>query len=156
MRFEATLSESIAKKAEDHLLAQIRLGIQQEDLCFALWNPSTGKDRTTSIVTDIVLPRDGDRHLHGNVSFESHYLARSIRKAVKTNSGVAFMHSHPSPGLQPMSNLDIVAERDRIAPPARSSGLPLLGLTVGTDGVWSARFWRWNGRKYIQSVCDKV
>ncbi|MCY4223608.1 MAG: ThiF family adenylyltransferase [Bacteroidetes bacterium] len=156
MRFEAVLSESIAKQAEDHLLAQIRLGTQQEDLCFAVWNPSTGKNRTTGIVTDIILPRDGERHLHGNVSFEPHYLTRSIRSAVKKNSGIAFMHSHPSPGLQSMSNLDILAERDRIAPPARSLGLPLLGLTVGTDGIWSARFWKWNGHKYTKSVCDKV
>ncbi|MCY4232385.1 MAG: hypothetical protein OXE59_01370 [Bacteroidetes bacterium] len=43
MRFEAALPESIAKKAEDHLLAQIRLGTQQEDLCFAIWNPVLAK-----------------------------------------------------------------------------------------------------------------
>ncbi|MDE2644910.1 MAG: ThiF family adenylyltransferase [Bacteroidota bacterium] len=153
MRFEATLSEALA---ENHLLAQIRLGKYQEDLCFALWRPSTGVSRTTGIVTELVLPLQGERNLHGNVSFESQYLARVVRKACQTDSGVAFMHSHPSPGWQAMSDVDIVAERDRIAPPARAAGMPLLGLTVGSDGVWSARFWSWNGQKFARTFCDKV
>lgn len=33
-----------------------------------------------------------------------------------------------------MSRADVVAERDRVAAPFRAAGLPLLGLTVGTDG----------------------
>ena len=156
MRFEATLPELLAEKAENHLLTQIRLGKHQEDLCFALWRPSTGVSRTTGIITELVLPLKGERNLHGNVSFESHYLARVVHKACQTDSGVAFMHSHPSPGWQGMSDDDIVAERDRIAPPARAAGLPLLGLTVGSDGVWSARFWSWNGQSFARTFCDKV
>jgi hypothetical protein len=70
--------------------------------------------------------------------------------------GVAFMHSHPADGWQGMSPEDIVAERDRIAPPSRATGFPLLGFTVGRDGVWSARFWRWNGREFVRVWCDKV
>ncbi|MCY3630837.1 MAG: ThiF family adenylyltransferase [Rhodothermaceae bacterium] len=156
MRFEATLSEALAKKAENHLLAQIRQGKYQEDLCFALWRSSTGASRTTGIVTELVLPQQGERNLHGNASFESHYLARVVRKACQTGAGVAFMHSHPSSGWQAMSDVDIVAERDRIAPPARAAGFPLLGLTVGSDGVWSARFWSWNGQNFARTFCDKV
>ncbi len=156
MSFEAALPETLAEKAETHLLRQYRQNVQQEDLCFALWRPSTGASRTTGIVTELILPSHGDRNLHGNASFESHYLARAARRACQTNSGVAFMHSHPSPGWQAMSNVDIVAERDRIAPPARAARLPLLGMTIGTDGVWSARFWSWNGREYACSLCDKV
>ena len=40
-----------------------------------------------------------------------------------------------------MSEPDIVAERDVLAPPAHATKLPLVGLTVGADGYWSARFW---------------
>ncbi len=41
-----------------------------------------------------------------------------------------------------MSNDDVVAERDRLASAmAGHTGLPLLGLTWGTDRTWSARFW---------------
>ena len=156
MRFEATLPEGLAEKAKNHLLAHLRLGKFQEELCFALWHPSTGASRTTGIVTELVLPLQGERNLHGNVSFESQYLARVVRKACQTNSGVAFMHSHPGPGWQGMSDEDVVAERDRIAPPARAAGLPLLGLTVGSDGVWSARFWSWNGQNFARTFCDKV
>ena len=156
MNFEAAIPETLAESAKDHLLRSIRSGERQEDLCFALWRPSTGAHRTTGLITEILLPLAGDRRKHGNVSFEPQYLARAARRACETSAGVAFMHSHPTAGWQGMSEEDVVAERDRIAPPSRAAGLPLLGLTVGSDGVWSARFWRWNGRKYDRTFCDKV
>ena len=156
MRFEAVLTETLAEQAMEHLLGSIRRGMLQEDLCFALWKPSSGASRSTGIVTELVLPQRDERNLHGNVSFEPQYLARAARRACQTNTGLAFMHSHPSPGWQAMSHVDVVAERDRIAPPSRAAGLPLLGLTLGTDGIWSARFWSWNGRDFERVFCDKV
>ena len=66
------------------------------------------------------------------------------------------MHNHFTEGWQGMSEPDIIAERDRIAPPARASGLPLVGLTLGTDGAWSARFWSWDGKSFNRTWCDKV
>ena len=156
MTFEAVLPEALAEEAKDHLLRWFRRGERQEDLCFALWRPSTGASRTTGVVTELLLPLRGERKLHDNVSFEPEYLGRVVRRACQTNTGVAFLHSHPSSGWQAMSHVDVVAERDRIAPPSRAAGLPLLGLTVGTDGVWSARFWSWNGREFARTSCRKV
>ena len=66
------------------------------------------------------------------------------------------MHNHLSGGWQNMSDEDLVAERDRISPPARATGHPLVGLTLGTDGSWSARFWAWDGERFNRSWCDKV
>ena len=148
MRFDAVFTESLVEQAKGHLLDKICKDQLQEDLCFALWQPSTGTSRTTAIISEILLPLQGERHLHGNASFESNYLSRVTRLACKTNMGVAFMHSHPASGWQGMSATDIIAERDRIAPPSRATGLPLLGLTVGRDGIWSARLWNWNGSKF--------
>lgn len=156
MRYEAVFPEPLAEEVKEHLLGPIRRGQQQEDLCFALWRPSTGACRTTGVVTELLLPLQGERNLHGNVSFEPQYLARAVQRAHQANAGVAFLHSHPGAGWQAMSRTDVVAERDRIAPPSRSTGLPLLGFTVGTDGIWSARFWSWNGREYERTFCDKV
>ena len=156
MKMGAVLTESIADAAADHLLRDIRRGRRQEDLCFALWSPSTGAGGTTAIISELLLPQPGERHLHGNVSFEPGYLARAVREACKHNAGVAFMHSHPTTGWQNMSREDVVAERDRIAGPARASGLPLVGLTVGRDGIWSARFWCWTGQRFEHAWCEKV
>ena len=156
MTFDAVLTESLAEKASQHLLGRIRKGELQEDLCFAHYHPSIGAARTTAIVFELLPPLPGERHLHGNVSFEADYLARVVRRACQADAGVAFMHSHPSEGWQPMSQIDVVAERDRIAPPSRATGLPLLGLTVGLDGTWSARFWRWDGGQFVRTWCDKV
>ena len=156
MTFDAVLTEPVTEKASQHLLGRIREGERQEDLCFAQWHPSNGATRTTAIISELLLPQPGERHLHGNVSFESNYLARVVRRACHANAGVAFMHSHPSEGWQAMSQIDVIAERDRIAPPSRATGLPLLGLTVGLDGTWSARFWRWDGRQFSRTWCDKV
>ena len=70
--------------------------------------------------------------------------------------GLVFMHSHPSSGWQDMSEPDVHAERDRIADTARATGKPLVGMTVGTDGHWSARFWEYaKGRRTCQ-WCRKV
>ena len=66
------------------------------------------------------------------------------------------MHSHPTKGWQDMSGPDVIAERDRIASPSYSTKMPLLGLTIGTDGSWSARFWRKEGREFKRFWCDKV
>lgn len=66
------------------------------------------------------------------------------------------MHSHPSPRWQKMSLTDIEAERDVLAWPAGATGLPLLGLTVGTDGCWSVRFWKRHGRRMRHHWGGKV
>ena len=38
--------------------------------------------------------------------------------------------------------MDFHTECNVIAPFIRETGLPLLGLTMGSDGAWSARFWQ--------------
>jgi molybdopterin-synthase adenylyltransferase len=113
----------------------------QEDLCFATYNPSTGSKRSTGIISSIILPNEGEREVHGNVEFHPAYLERAISIAVQRKEGLVFIHSHPFPGWQGMSDPDVVAET-RISPAAYGAcGLPLIGMTVGTDGAWSARFW---------------
>ena len=113
----------------------------QEDLAFAYWRPSVGERRFTAIITKLVLPEEGDRILHGNVSFLPQYIRRVLAE-VPDGSGVAFLHGHLTPGWQGMSDDDVVAERDRLAGAvAGRTGLPLVGLTRGTDGAWSGRLW---------------
>ena len=113
----------------------------QEDLTFALWNPSEGLTRKTALLSRTVRAEPGDREIHGNVSFNPVYLKRALEEALRQRAGLAFLHSHPFPGWQHMSHDDVVAER-RIARAACAlTGLPLIGLTTGNDGTWSARFW---------------
>jgi hypothetical protein len=54
-----------------------------------------------------------------------------------------------------MSPDDIEAEQ-RLAPRAKgATGLPIVGLTLGTDGAWSARFWEKSGpRRYQRHWCE--
>ena len=117
-------------------------GDGQEDLSFALWYPSKGKHRRTALVAKRIPPEPGDRQIHGNVSFNASYLHRALEAALRVRAGLAFLHSHPFPGWQYMSEDDISAET-RIARAACAlTDLPLIGLTTGTDGTWSARTWR--------------
>ena len=156
MTYDAVLPQEVHDKACNLLLRHIGAGQLQEDLCFALWRPATGAMRESAVIFDILTPNDDERHLHGNVSFEPGYLTRAVRTACMQNAGLAFMHNHLSDGWQDMSETDVVAERDRISPPVRATGLPLVGLTLGTDESWSARFWTWDGQRFNRSWCDKV
>ena len=156
MSFEAALIEPVHEAACDHLLAHLRSGKRQEDLCFALWRPSTGSSRTTALISELILPEEGERALHGGASFEVDYLSRAVRLAYEKNAGLALLHSHPTPGWQGMSREDVEAERDRICGPARATGLPLVGLTLGTDEAWSARFWSWTAGRFQRTWCHKV
>ena len=66
------------------------------------------------------------------------------------------MHSHPGRGWQGMSWDDVLAERDVVAYPAGATGLPLVGLTIGSDGYWSARFWEKHEGKMTKQPCTKI
>jgi ThiF family len=137
MKYSAALTEDIHKTAYEHLIRSDR----QEDLCFALWFPSQGHTRKTALIWKLILPISGDRKVHGNASFTGQYFERAIGEAVKAGAGLALMHSHPGPGWQSMSLDDINAEKNHAASVQGATDLPILGLTIGTDGAWSARFW---------------
>ena len=156
MRFEAALTADASATASSHLLQHYRGSKFQEDLCFALWRPSTGKERYTALIDEVILPKEDERLLHGNTSFQPNYLVRVLRTARERNKGVAFMHSHPSEGWQDMSGADVEAERDILAYPVGATGLPLVGMTIGSDGYWSSRFWNRDGNQMRRSWCLKT
>ncbi len=158
MRFyEVVFCTNAENQAKKHLLQHFQDGFSQEDLCFALWRPSTGVNRYTAIIYKIVFPEKGDQKLHGNVEFTPQFLSRAVKLAIQEKAGLAFMHSHPSDGWQDMSKADVMAERDALFYPSLATGLPLVGLTIGTDGYWSARFWKKHKNSYPQRHwCQKV
>ena len=157
VRYSVALRSEVARKLSDHLLQHIRQARRQEDMCFALWRPSVGMTRTTALLTDIIMPRNGDRVLHVGASVLPHYVERVIGAALQHGAGVAFLHSHFTPGWQGMSREDVATEH-RLAPRIfAATKLPLVGLTMGTDGSLSARFWpRVGRRKYERKWCGTV
>ena len=156
MSSEVVFTAEADSISSEHLLQHYRSDKSQEDLCFALWRPSTGRLRRAALIDEIILPQKSERILHGNTSFEPNYLSRVAKIAIKKKAGIAFMHSHPSPGWQGMSVPDVEAERDVLAYTAGVTGLPLVGLTIGTDGYWSARFWERDGGQMRRRWCEKV
>lgn len=155
MRYNVKMTEEINEILSKHL---IRLD-EQEDLCFATYVPSTSFEGYAGIITDVILPESNERDVHGNVSFSSQYFVRVLKMAKEKKEGLIFLHSHPSPGWQGMSNDDVVAE-NTMAPATQSmTSLPLLGMTIGNDGSWSARFWikdKTLKRKYQRYWCESV
>ena len=156
MNFEVAMTSGVNSQAAKHLLQHYKGDNSQEDLCFALWRPSQGNDRVTGLLYKIIVPFDNERNLHGNASFEPGYLARVIKMARQEGAGIAFMHSHPGEGWQITSSADTIAERDVLAYPAGATGLPLIGMTLGSDGYWSARFWNRNKGQIDAHRCGKV
>jgi len=153
--FSVILIDEIHKQLFNHLIREDG----DEDLCFATYLPSTGSNRFSGIISEIILLNNGEREVHGNVGFMPEYFERVLRIAEKRKEGIAFLHSHPFPGWQGMSTDDIVAET-RMSPTVfASTGLPLLGLTLGTDASWSGRFWlkdKTEKRKYNRAWCETV
>lgn len=143
----------------DALLAHLIRADGEEDLCFATWRPSTGRHRQTAIIMDPVLPEAGERHVHGNASYESRYALRAARVAAEQGEGLVFMHAHPhGSGWQPLNEIDAKAEAS-IANLARGlTRLPLVGMTLGgTDRSWSARAWdRGAGREIACTHSESV
>lgn len=137
MSYSVALTSEVDLVAQNHLIRKDG----QEDLCFALWNPSTGEKRTTAILTELILPQEGEREVHGNVAFLPNYFERVIGIALDNNAGIAFMHSHPANGWQDMSSDDFSTEQSIAAAVKGATGLPLVGMTIAFDGSWSARFW---------------
>ena len=156
MRKEVVLTPRAHDQAATYLLRDFHQCVQQEHLCFALWRPSRGAERLTAIVDELILPRANEVRLHGNVSFEGKYLTRAMHRARRQGAGLAMMHSHPSDGWQDMSDDDVFAERDVVAYQAQATGQALLGMTIGTDGYWSARFWRRQADRMVVEWCKKV
>src|SRR5262245_25173645 len=135
------LSAVMTTRLDVQLRQHFDKGTRQEDLSFAIWRPSVGARRYTAVVGGLLLPSPSERILAGNAAFTSDYFTR-VLGSVPDGAGIAFLHSHLGPGWQGMSHNDTVAERDRLASAvAGRTGLPLLGLTWGTDGAWSARMW---------------
>ena len=156
MRREVALTEGSHLRATGHLLRFFDQDVAQENLCFALWYPSQGWERFTAVIPEIILPQDNELQLHGNASFEGKYLTRATRIAKHKGAGLAMMHSHPASGWQDLSQPDVLAERDIVAYQAQSTEQPFLGMTIGKDGYWSARFWTPNSGQMGLDWCDKV
>ncbi|WP_295801243.1 ThiF family adenylyltransferase [Mucilaginibacter sp.] len=153
MKYSIVISEAAQRQLKGHLVRDDG----QEDLCFAFYKLSSGLQRCSALITEIVLPLKGDRNVHGNVSFNAAFFDRVGSLALKKGCGVCFMHSHPSSGWQFMSNDDIKAE-EMLAPRVKSiTGMPLVGMTIGTDEAWSGRFWiKEAPRQYVRHFCESV
>ena len=115
----------------------------QEDLCLAVYRPSTGPTRTTALIVSVIPPEPGDRHVHGNATVTADYILRGAEIARQHGGGLVLLHSHPRACLwQPMSGPDRDAESSYANLVREVTGLPFVGMTLATgDATWSARHW---------------
>lgn len=135
--YSVILTNRIHKQLCNHLIRSDG----QEDLCFATYIPSSGKERFTGIISKIILPFEAERSVFGNAEFYSDYLIRAAKIAAERKEGLVFLHSHPFPGWQGMSYPDEIAEKRISVTAFALTAQPLLGMTLGNDESWSARFW---------------
>ncbi len=154
---EPELSVAMSEMLHQDLSNFLIRADRQEDLIFALWTPSRGDARLTALLHTLVYPDEGDRQVHGNASFNPKYFERVCKMALAKECGIAFLHSHPGPGWQGMSRDDIIAENKISSAVDALTDLPLVGLTIGSDGTWSSRMWEQiAGRKYQGRWCHSV
>jgi molybdopterin-synthase adenylyltransferase len=153
MNYSIALTSATNDILKQHLLRKDH----QEDLCYALWSPGQGANRLTALVSDPILPLEGERYIHGNASTTSNYLSRVTTLAMAKGAGVVFLHSHPWPGWQDMSRDDRRTELRQAPSVKAATDMPLVGMTIGTDGAWSGRFWvKTNPKTYERDWCESV
>ena len=87
--FSVAMTASLARE----LAAHLDKGLMQEDLTFAVWRPSEGQSRTTAVLNRLLLPRDGDRVLQGNVAFTSDYLSRALSELEQGEAWPCFIRT---------------------------------------------------------------
>lgn len=140
---EKTFSVAMTGQVDEALRKHLLRPDGQEDVIFALYQPSTGAARSTALLVDLVHPLDGERMVHRNASFSGDYFLRAVGLAADRDLGVALLHSHPNGvGWQSMSADDRAAEAGHATGAHVITGLPLVGLTLaGADLSYSARRW---------------
>ena len=152
-------SVAMTAATEEALLELLVRPDGQEDICLATYRPSTGRTRSTALITSVISPASGDRHVHGNATVTGDYIRRGTDIARAKDCGLVLLHSHPAAcGWQPMSRLDQEAEASYANFAREMTGLPLVGMTLATrDAVWSARHWdRGAGRQIDCTHCTNV
>jgi len=153
MRVSVAMTEQTEHKLVGHLLR----GDGQEDLCLGTYWPSTGTERSTAVLADLLLPRPGERGVHGNATVTGDYVLRAAMTAAREGTGIALLHSHPNgAGWQGMSGLDADAERSYAVLAAQVTGQPLVGMTLAGDGSWSARHWDADGSGHADAESVRV
>jgi len=115
---------------------------RQEQVRLFYWRPSEGKLRYSAIIDPAIpIPLTEELIESGNVAFTDGYLMR-ILSGVPKGAGIGMVHNHFSPNWQGLSRDDDTTESQHLAPVATAAtGLPLLGITLGSDGFLSARLW---------------
>jgi molybdopterin/thiamine biosynthesis adenylyltransferase len=150
--FSVAMPATLNSNLISHLLRKDK----QEDVAFALFKPSEGQFRYTALIYKIILPEEGDRDVHGNVDINPQYFKRACRLAMEEKSGVVLLHSHPNAGWQGMSLDDFKTERSYAPTVETLTGMPFIGLTLGTDNAWSARLWEhingWHEKRWASTV----
>lgn len=119
----------------------------QEDLCLAMYAPSTGAQRSTALIRENCFPLAGEREVHGNATVTGRYVLRVAQQARKFGLGVVLLHCHPGGhGWQGLSRPDADTEASYAHLVEQITGLPLVGMTLaGRDQKWSARRWNASG-----------
>lgn len=106
-----TTSVAMTALAAEQLRRHVDRADGQEDICLATYRPSTGATRTTALITSVITPEPGERHVHGNASIEGDYVLRAAAVAHQRGDGLVLCHSHPGGrGWQGMSGPDYDAE----------------------------------------------
>jgi hypothetical protein len=137
--YSVAMTEATNKKLIDFLLRTT----EDEEICFALWHPANGKKRKSILINDIIHPKKGDRKRHGNVSAMPQYLDRVKEIARLNKAGLVMIHTHPfGCGHQGVSVPDLHYEQDVLSREIFGyTGLPLVGMTLSGDKIWSARIY---------------
>ena len=140
---DRTTSVAMTSATEKELSSLLVREDGQEDICLATYRPSTGLTRDSALIAEVVPPKPGDRHVHGNATVTAEYILRAAAIAQRDDCGLILLHTHPRASeWQFMSAPDRDTESSYANLAREMTGLPLVGMTLAAKTqTWSARHW---------------
>ena len=136
-------SVAMTEQTNHELVEFLLQDTADEEICFATWYPANGKNRNSILIKDVIYPEKGDRKRHGNVSAMPQFLDRAKELARVNKAGLVMIHTHPlGTGPQGVSEPDLHYEQDMLSREIFGyTALPLVGMTLSGDAMWSARIY---------------
>lgn len=154
--FHVALTEATRETIRSLLFEDERFRSMPERGLIAVLRPSSGRDRVTFLIEEVVPPEQGDIQFDGGLGFGREYSRRARELAqARDEAGLLYLHTHLPGGSTPSAR-DTEVARESLFRDARKLGddRPFAMGIVTEDGGWSVMSFEFDTPSVAEEVGD--